>query len=115
MVFQRSIRHDLRWLAGHVAEPHYSVTAKLKLYGRRPTILCTRDLWPIPSKGPGEQKLNTLCEALGIQRHANPIDGSKVLDAYMDGREEGIVAHNLADVRDLWAVWSVLADVWRLG
>ena len=77
-------------------------------------ILDTRDLWPLPSKGPGEGKLDTLCDALGVERLANPIGGAEVLDAYMDGREAEIVAHNVADVRDLRSCWTVLADVWGI-
>lgn len=55
--------------------------------------------------------VDALCEFLGIERFDNPIDGSRVLDAYVDGRWDDIVAHCLADVRDEWAIWTRLMEV----
>ena len=112
-LWQRAIRHG-HPIAGCIAEPHYSVTAKLKRYGRKPMILDAMDLWPLPARKAGEGSMNAACEALGIARPDNPIDGSQVLDAYMDGRGAKIVAHNRADVRDLWQVWEQLRHVWGI-
>jgi len=113
-LFGRSIRLGHIALAGMIAEPHYSSTAKLKLYTRPTTVIDAMTLWPLQGgkRGP---RLADACAALGIGHgKGNPIDGSQVLDAYMDGREREVLDHCLADVRDLEQVWDALRGVWGI-
>ena len=56
-------------------------------------------------------KLDDICAHLGIERSDNPIDGSQVLDAYVRGDWDQVIAHAKADVRDLREVYRVLAEV----
>ena len=48
--------------------------------------------------------VDAICDFLGIERSKNPISGAGVLDAYVAGRGEDVIAHCLADVIDEWAV-----------
>lgn len=89
------------------AQPHYRITAQFRLYDRRPQLLDAMDLWH-DNRGRGERKLETACEVFGIKREGNPIDGSQVLDAFMEDRDDEILAHNRADVRDLRTVFEAL-------
>jgi hypothetical protein len=83
---------------------------------RHPVIVDAATLWPLASSAKGEGALATACEAIGIDHGIdNPIDGSQVFDAYMDGRDSEIIDHCAADVRDLASVWSVLCDVHGIG
>lgn len=112
-IFGRAARLDLGLLASRMAEPRYSVTAKLKLYGRKPALIDAMDMWPHHNRvGPS---MGDACKALGIDHdEGNPIPGAEVLDAYLDGREADILAHCQADVRDLGRVWSWLAGIYGI-
>lgn len=63
-----------------------------------------------PSKIKGIS-VDALCEHLRIWRADNPISGREVLDAWVGGRLEDIVAHCHADIRDEWQIWSILRDL----
>lgn len=77
-------------------------------------LVDTAEWWPTVG-GWGKRfegtKLDDICAHLGIERPDNPIDGSQVLDAYVEGRWDQVVAHGYADVRDLREVYRVLRDV----
>ena len=101
-----ALRNGLAHTAAAFAEPHYRVRAQFRLYGGMQQ-LDAMDLWH-QVRGKGEGKLETACRVMGIERPENPIDGSQVLDAYMADRDDEILAHNRADVRDLREVFTVL-------
>lgn len=104
----RALTHGLDELARYVLHRHYRVDAIFRLYGKRPDIIDVRDLADI-THGKG---LDAVSRALGIDHGLeNPIAGAEVMDAYMDGREDEIVAHCRADVRDLEAVYRRLAPI----
>ena len=74
-------------------------------------------LW-VPKLGGGWKgagtKLGDVCKLLGIDHDAdNPIDGSQVLDAYVEGRWDEVIAHAAADVRDLRKLYRILWEVRR--
>lgn len=64
----------------------------------------TMDRWPCgtrPGKAPGSASLDAIAAFLSIDRSANPISGAHVLDAYLTGREDQIIAHCHDDIRVL--------------
>jgi hypothetical protein len=74
-------------------------------------------LW-VPKMGGGHKlagtKLGDLCELFGIDHDVdNPIDGSQVLAAYVEGRWPDVIAHASADVRDLRELYRILWKVRR--
>ncbi len=77
-------------------------------------LLDTCLLWPV-TKFRGQPQssanVNAICAFLGIDRPDNPIDGKDVLQAYVDGRQDEIVAHCRADIRDLGKVWEVVRQI----
>lgn len=104
MIQLRAIKHGGLRLAGrfHQSKPWDG------------TLVDTLKWWPTLG-GWGDRfkgtKLDAICEHLGIERTDNPIDGSQVLAAYVEGRWEDVIAHAAADVRDLREVYRVLAEV----
>ena len=59
-------------------------------------------------------KLGDLCELFGIDHDIdNPIDGSQVLAAYVEGQWADVIAHAAADVRDLRELYRILWKVRR--
>lgn len=62
--------------------------------------------WPVRYTG-----MNAICAFLGLGRPDNPIDGKDVLQAYVDGRSDEIVAHCRDDIRVLREVYRVVAKV----
>ena len=58
----------------------------------------------------GEGKLDDVAAMLGIERPDNPIHGADVLDAYLDGRGDEIVAHCKDDVRTLQRIAEKFAN-----
>ena len=76
------------------------------------TLIDTLRWWPqMGSNGRPRGTLDAICAHLGIERTDNPIDGSQVLDAYVSGHWADVVAHGVADVRDLREVYRVLAQM----
>lgn len=57
-------------------------------------------------------KLGVICEHLGIDHDEdNPISGAEVLDAYVRGDWDQVIAHAKADVRDLRSIYKILKAV----
>lgn len=74
----------------------------------------THLLWPVTKyrgRPTSSTSMNAICAFLGIDRPDNPISGSEVLQAYVDGRQDEIVAHCRADIRDLGKVWDVVRQI----
>lgn len=62
--------------------------------------------WPVKYTG-----MDVICAFLGLDRPDNPIVGAEVLQAYVDGRQDEIVAHCRDDIRVLREVYKVVAKV----
>ena len=73
-------------------------------------LIDTLEHWPSTQHGRVKAggSMDKICEFLGVLRRDNPIKGSEVLGAYMDGRMDDIVAHCRADVRDLRAIYQAI-------
>tara|TARA_R110000824_G_scaffold357963_1_gene545505 strand:+ start:439 stop:1191 length:753 start_codon:yes stop_codon:yes gene_type:complete len=97
----RSMRHGLYPLA--------NVFFQEKPWDER--LLDTKLMWPT-IRGLTSSSLANTCAFLGIDHsEGNPIDGSMVLDAYLDGRYGDICRHGLADIRDLRLLFKTLKQV----
>ncbi len=97
----RAIRHGYDRLAGELHEP------LAKPWDRFVTDTATA--WPVTTyagRRTGSARLDDVARHLGIDRAANPIDGSQVLDRYLAGDLEAIVAHCRDDVRVLRLVYA---------
>lgn len=114
---QRAHVLGLSQLAGWMSCPRWPLTRDLGIREAGPKVVDACDLWPVAGRRPGkgERKFATACLVLGID-HAvdNPIDGSQVLDAFLEWRDDDILAHCRADVRDLVAVAGRLLEPYGL-
>jgi DNA polymerase elongation subunit (family B) len=99
----RALHHGVNALA---AALHQGKPWDAKLADTKEWCPVVRDWYGRPSSS---TSMDSVCALLGIGRPDNPIDGSQVLDAYVDGRWSDVIAHCHADVRDLREVYRRLA------
>lgn len=89
-LWKRSIIHNL------------TIPFKLKPHGRHGSdFFCTMTHWAGFNKFISQDKL---CKLLGIEGKPDGIDGSKVLDAYLAGEHDKILAYNKDDVEKLFQI-----------
>lgn len=112
-VAHNGIGFDFPWLQLRAMKYGYFDLARI-FHQDKPwdgLLIDTKRLWPGASahKGPS---LNNVCAFLGIDHsEGNPINGSEVLAAYVEGRWSEVVEHGRADVRDLREVYRALSRV----
>lgn len=113
-LWNRAMHHGMSSLAWRVSEVPYGVRMQLGIKSSHPIVVDAMRLWAHQyGRRPG---LGAACRLLGIDHELeNPIDGSEVLDAYLEGRDDDIIDHCRADVRDLWHVWQRLSSLYGMG
>lgn len=77
------------------------------------TLVDTLSWWPQVGGRTRYRKgrLESLADHLGIPWEDNPITGGQVLDSYVEGRWDDVIAHGIADVRAMREVYRILAEV----
>lgn len=117
-IFTRAMFHGLIPLAEIVGGgmTPYALQRQLGIHPRT-QIIDAADLWHSAGRRPlkGERRQATVTRILAIDGGEQPIDGSQVLDAYMDGRDEEIRAHCGADVAELAEIWNRVCRVYGIG
>lgn len=77
-------------------------------------LIDTHDWWPTTSYrgfNRSTARMDDICAFLGIERPNNPISGAGVLDAYVDGHMDNVMAHCWDDIRVLREVFRRLEEV----
>lgn len=101
-IWERSTGYGMGRLAARFYEAPYAVRRMLGVAD--PKLIDTRDVWNTTSAS--SRSLLKICAASGICADAaDVIDGSQVLDALLDHRNDEVRVHAYWDVRRLQALW----------